>query len=241
MFAVIKTGGKQYKVAAEDKITVMALDGEAGAHVTFDAVLALFDGDTHMIGAPHVAGASVVAEIIAQARGPKVIAFKKRRRKNSRRKRGHKQDLTIVKITQILTNGAKSATAAKAAPAKTVAAPTALMGADAGAHHAAEAAAKAAGLDTSKFQRLDKAFGKEDDLEWIHGIGPGIAKKLHGIGVFHFWQVAALSEADITAIEHEVGFSGRAVRDHWKDQARELMAGKPPVPKKDHPHGHEEV
>ncbi len=106
MFAVIKTGGKQYKVAADNTITVMALEGEAGAQVNFEEVLALFDGETSQIGAPHVAGAKVVGEIVEQTRGPKVIAFKKRRRKNSRRKHGHKQDLTIVKITQILTGAA---------------------------------------------------------------------------------------------------------------------------------------
>jgi len=106
MFAVIKTGGKQYKVAADNTITVMALEGEAGAQVTFEEVLALFDGEASQIGAPHVAGAKVVGEIVEQTRGPKVIAFKKRRRKNSRRKHGHKQDLTIVKITQILTGAA---------------------------------------------------------------------------------------------------------------------------------------
>jgi large subunit ribosomal protein L21 len=102
MFAVIKTGGKQYKVAANDKITVMLLEGEAGAKVTFSEVLALFDGETHKIGAPRVEGASVTAEILEQARGPKVYAFKKRRRKNSKRKHGHKQDLTIVRIVEIL-------------------------------------------------------------------------------------------------------------------------------------------
>jgi large subunit ribosomal protein L21 len=102
MFAVIKTGGKQYKVAAEDKITVMSLEGEAGAKVTFSEVLALFDGEASHVGAPTVAGASVVAEIVEHARGPKVYAFKKRRRKNSKRKHGHKQDLTIVKIVEIV-------------------------------------------------------------------------------------------------------------------------------------------
>jgi large subunit ribosomal protein L21 len=101
MFAVIKTGGKQYKVAADNTITVMSLPGEAGAKVTFSEVLALFDGETSHVGAPHVAGASVSAEIVEQTRGAKVIAFKKRRRKNSKRKRGHKQDLTIVRITGI--------------------------------------------------------------------------------------------------------------------------------------------
>ena len=101
MYAVIKTGGKQYKVAAEKQITVMSLPGEAGSQVVFNEVLALFDGENSHVGAPHVAGASVVGEIVEQTRGPKVIAFKKRRRKNSKRKRGHRQDLTIVRITGI--------------------------------------------------------------------------------------------------------------------------------------------
>jgi large subunit ribosomal protein L21 len=114
MFAVIKTGGKQYKVAAENKITVMSLEGEAGAKVTFAEVLALFDGEANHIGAPFVAGASVVGEIVEQTRGPKVIAFKKRRRKNSKRKRGHKQDLTIVKIVEILAGAAQPAASDRA-------------------------------------------------------------------------------------------------------------------------------
>ena len=119
MFAVIKTGGKQYKVAANDQITVMTLEGEAGAQVTFSEVLALFDGDTHHIGAPHVAGATVAAEIVEHARGPKVYAFKKRRRKNSKRKRGHTQDLTIVRILEIVgADGKRSAKAETAASAK---------------------------------------------------------------------------------------------------------------------------
>jgi ribosomal protein L21 len=117
MFAVIKTGGKQYKVAAESQITVMSLEGDAGARVTFEEVLALFDGEASQIGAPLVAGASVVGEIVEQTRGPKVIAFKKRRRKNSKRKRGHKQDLTIVKIVEILTGDARPSTASETAPA----------------------------------------------------------------------------------------------------------------------------
>ena len=117
MFAVIKTGGKQYKVAAENKITVMSLEGEAGAKVTFAEVLALFDGETSQIGAPFVAGATVVGEIVEQTRGAKVIAFKKRRRKNSKRKRGHKQDLTIVRIVEILTGGAEASAASEPEPA----------------------------------------------------------------------------------------------------------------------------
>jgi large subunit ribosomal protein L21 len=107
MFAVIKTGGKQYKVAAEDEIVVMTLPGEAGTAVTFEEVLSFSDGGTTEVGVPFVSGASVAAEIVGHKRGPKVIAFKKRRRKNSRRKRGHRQDLTVLRITEILTAGQK--------------------------------------------------------------------------------------------------------------------------------------
>ena len=114
MFAVIKTGGKQYKVAAEDRITVMTLEGQAGDVVTFDEVLSLGEGAALEIGSPVVAGASVTGEIVEQARGPKVIAFKKRRRQNSRRKRGHRQDLTLVRITGILGAGHASRPAADA-------------------------------------------------------------------------------------------------------------------------------
>ena len=101
MFAVIKTGGKQYRVAAEDTITVMTLEGQPGDKVTFGDVMMLVDGEATKIGAPFLSGASVAGEIVDQARGPKVIAFKKRRRKHSKRKRGHRQDLTVVRITGI--------------------------------------------------------------------------------------------------------------------------------------------
>jgi large subunit ribosomal protein L21 len=100
MFAVIKTGGKQYSVSAGDIITVMALDGAPGDQVTFDEVL-MIGGDSPKIGAPTVAGATVSGEIVEQARSAKSIAFKKRRRQNSKRKRGHRQDLTLVKILAI--------------------------------------------------------------------------------------------------------------------------------------------
>ena len=109
MFAILKTGGKQYKVAAEDIITVSSLAGEPGDVVTFPEVLTLTGAAGTQVGAPTVAGASVAGEIVEQTRGAKVIAFKKRRRQNSKRKRGHRQELTLVKITQILTDGAAPA------------------------------------------------------------------------------------------------------------------------------------
>ncbi len=104
MFAVIKTGGKQYRVAAEDVVRVDRLEAETGTVVEFGEVLVV-GGDHAMVGAPTVAGATVAAEVLDHVRGPKVIAFKKRRRKNSRRKRGHRQQFSLVRITEILTEG----------------------------------------------------------------------------------------------------------------------------------------
>jgi large subunit ribosomal protein L21 len=98
---VIKTGGKQYKVAKDDVLEIEKLDAETGATVTFDDVLMLSGEAGTTVGTPVVAGATVTAEIVEQTRGPKVISFKKRRRQNSKRKRGHRQDLTRVKITAI--------------------------------------------------------------------------------------------------------------------------------------------
>ena len=115
MFAVIKTGGKQYRVAANDKVTVELLEGEAGGQIVFDTVLMVANGDAIDVGAPTVVGATVVGEIVEQTRGDKVIAFKKRRRQNSKRKRGHRQHLTVVRITDILVAGAKAAQKAPAA------------------------------------------------------------------------------------------------------------------------------
>jgi large subunit ribosomal protein L21 len=101
MFAVIKTGGKQYRVAPDDVLTIEKLDAEAGAVVTFEEVLLVSGEAGTTVGTPVVAGATVSAEVVEQTRGPKVIAFKKRRRQNSKRKRGHRQDLTVVRITGI--------------------------------------------------------------------------------------------------------------------------------------------
>jgi large subunit ribosomal protein L21 len=135
MFAVFKTGGKQYRVAAEDVLQVDKIAGAPGEIVAFGEVL-LVGGDSTTLGSPTVAGATVAAEVIEQGRGPKVIAFKKRRRKNSRRKRGHRQEFTLLRITEILTDGkepnktppprpkraAARAVEASAAPAETASA-----------------------------------------------------------------------------------------------------------------------
>ena len=106
MFAVIKTGGKQYRVAADDLLKIEKIQGEPGEIVQLGEVLVV-GGDNVTLGLPTIAGASVAAEVLEQGRGEKVIAFKKRRRKNSRRKRGHRQEFTLVRVTEILTDGAK--------------------------------------------------------------------------------------------------------------------------------------
>lgn len=119
MFAVIKTGGKQYRVTENDVLVVEKLVAEAGETVQFDEVLMIGeDGKAPTVGAPLIDKAAVTAEVVRQTRGEKLIIFKKRRRQNSRRKNGHRQDLTLVKITGISATGAKKAPAKKAAAPK---------------------------------------------------------------------------------------------------------------------------
>ena len=112
MFAVIRTGGKQYRVAAEDVIRVDRVNGNPGEIIEFGEVLVV-GGDIPQLGTPTVSGATVAGEVLQHTRGDKVIAFKKRRRKNSRRKRGHRQEYSMVRITEILTGGAKPSKEAK--------------------------------------------------------------------------------------------------------------------------------
>ena len=115
MIAVINAGGKQYRVAAEDIIRIDRVTGEPGQIVEFGEVLVL-GGDTPQLGTPNIAGACVAGEVLQHTRGDKVIAFKKRRRKNSRRKRGSRHEFSVIRITEILTDGAKPSKEAKPRP-----------------------------------------------------------------------------------------------------------------------------
>jgi large subunit ribosomal protein L21 len=141
MFAVFKTGGKQYRVAAEDVIKVGKVNGAPGEIVEFGEVLVV-GGDNLSLGAPTVAGATVAAEVLEQARGPKIIAFKKRRRKNSRRKIGHRQEFTLLRITEILTDGKKPSKQAQPRPKRVEAAPSATAAETADTAPAAKASAR---------------------------------------------------------------------------------------------------
>ncbi len=140
MFAVFKTGGKQYRVAAEDVLKVAKLKGEPGEIVEFGEVLVV-GGDSVTLGAPTVSGATVAAEVLDQARGPKIIAFKKRRRKNSRRKRGFREEFTLIRITEILTDGKKPSKEVPPRPKRAAAAPAPAAETDA---ETAEAASEGA-------------------------------------------------------------------------------------------------
>jgi large subunit ribosomal protein L21 len=158
MFAVVKTGGKQYRVAKDDVIRVEKLDAEAGTKVQLDEVLAIGDEKGQKIGSPTVEGAAVEAEVVDQTRAKKIIVFKKKRRQNYRRKKGHRQHQTVLKIVSIVAEGAKKAPAkaeAKAAPAKAEAKKAATKKAS-----AKKAEAKKAG---TKKAAAKKAAAKKSD------------------------------------------------------------------------------
>ncbi len=237
MFAVIKTGGKQYKVASGDILKVEKLAADAGDMVQFNDVLML-GGDSVSVGAPFLEGAGVQAEVLDQIRGPKTISFKKRRRKHSsQRKKGHRQSLTSVLVTDILEKGAdksgvKAAIGAgsapkgeaeakpkKAAPKK--AAPKAEEPKKAAPKKAApkkEEAATPAGAAPKNL--LSEAKGEADDLKKIGGVGPKLEKTLNEAGVYHFWQIAEWTAEDIAFMDDKLSFKGRIERDGWIDQAK---------------------
>ena len=158
MFAVIKTGGRQYRVVPDDVLEIGKIAGDVGAIVQLGEVL-LVGGDTPVLGAPTVAGASVAAEVLQHKRGPKVIAFKKRRRKNSRRKRGYRDEITVLRITEILTDNAKPTIGPRPKREKVVAAPA--EGEDAAPAKKKAPAKKAAAKPAAKKAPAKKAAAKE--------------------------------------------------------------------------------
>ena len=215
MFAVIKTGGKQYRVAAEDVLKIEKVAGEAGDVVEFGDVLAV----DSTIGAPLVTGAMVTAAIVEQGRARKVVSFKKRRRQNSQRTKGHRQHLTTVQILEILTDGAK--------PSKKAAKPVAKAEkpAEDKKAAAAKAASKAAPKQEAAASTAAPLFtapaGEADDLTKIKGIGPVAKGQLYAQGITTFAQVAALSDADVVRIDENMPFSAEQISD-WRKQAKAM-------------------
>ncbi len=198
MFAIVRTGGKQYRVAAGDKIAVEKLPGVAGDTVLLDDVLFAGEGGN----AADLKGFTVSAEIIAQERGEKIVVFKKRRRHNYRRKQGHRQSLTLLRILGV----GDSKAPAKAAVKK-------------------EAAPAAASAETTA---LDAS-----NLSLISGVGPAIEKKLRAAGIASWNDIAAWDDAAIAKWDEELKLGGRAIKEEWVDQAKELLAGKAPRAKID--------
>lgn len=218
MYAVVKTGGKQYRVAKDDIFRVEKLAGEDGENLVLDEVLMVGDGDNVTVGAPLVDGASVSVEILEQMRDKKITIFKKRRRQNYRRKKGHRQYLTVLKVTDILTGGAKPKAAKKAVkkaePAKE--APKA-------APKPAPAPAPAAASEESAPQQYDTRPDKVDDLKLINGVGPKLEETLNELGIYTFAQVAAWTPENVAFVDNRLKFKGRIVRDDWIGKAKELM------------------
>ena len=236
MFAVIKTGGKQYRVAANDLLKIEKLEANVGDIVEIGSVLAHGEGENVTFGAPFVDGALVTAEVVEQGKNRTVIAFKKRRRQNSRRKIGHRQLLTTVRIAEILLGGAKPSkkaaakVEAKAPEAKAEVAPEAKAEAapkeaKAKKEAKAEAAPKAeAKAETAVAAPLFKApKGEPDDLTVIKGIGPVAAKDLGEQGIITFAQLAKLTDKDVAKIDEHMPFSADQIKD-WREQAKELAA-----------------
>ncbi len=219
MFAVLKTGGKQYKVASGDVLKVERLAGNAGDKVQFNEVLML-GGDKVVVGAPLVEDAAVQAEIIDQIKGPKLIHYVRRRRKHSsQRKKGHRQQLTVLRVTEILASGASGSGVAAAVGAGSVKV-------DAPAAGAEKPAAKKTAKPAADKPRKAAAPAGEDDLKVLSGVGPALEKKLKEAGVTTLAQIAEWTEDHISAIEEKIGAKGKAAREGWVEQARELVEGK---------------
>lgn len=246
MFAVLKTGGKQYRVESGDVLRVEKVAAEAGDTIQFNDILMV--GNT--VGAPMVDDAGVQAEVIDQIKGDKTINFVKRRRKHSsKRTKGHRQQLTLVRITDILETGA-GASGVKAAlngsgfmsasmieraanPGMPASDKAAAAAARASQPKAAKAAAKAAPKPAAEKPAAEakaapakaaKAEAGADDLTRISGVGPVIVKKLHANGITTFAQIAAWTPEDVAAMDDVLNFKGRIDRDEWLKQAAEFAS-----------------
>lgn len=217
MFAVIKTGGKQYKVATGDIFKVEKLAADAGETVQFNEVLML-GGDNVTVGSPMVAGAGVQAEVLDQMKGKKTIHFVKRRRKHSsQRKKGHRQQLTVIKITEILAKGAEKSGIKAAIGAGSVSAAVAAVAKPA-------AKPKAAPKAATKPKAAPVAAAGSDDLKKLTGVGPALEKKLIAGGVTSFAQIAGWSDADVATFDEAISLKGKIEKEGWIEQAKTLAA-----------------
>jgi large subunit ribosomal protein L21 len=245
MYAVIKTGGKQYRVQPDDVLEIERLPGAPGDMIEFSHVLLVVGDSGIEVGTPIISDALVAAELVDQTRGDKIKVFKKKRRKHYRRTLGHRQDLTQIRILEILTGGArpspKKAAAKKKAPAKKAEQPAPALS-EAAAEPAPEPKAKPAAKPKAPAKKAAPKPAKKaaktaeapgDDLTQIAGIGPVIATKLQGLGYTRLQQIADLTPEQVAEIGEELKFKGRIEREEWIEQAKDLVAGKPARAKSD--------
>ena len=238
-FAVIKTGGKQYKVAPNDVIKIEKIAGEPGDVVTFDQILMVGEGDDVTVGAPLVEGASVAAHFVSTKKQRTIIILKKERRQHYDRRNGHRQLLSTVRITEILTDGKKHSTKvdeiAKARYQKAAAASGASesVSETPAPKKAAPAKKTAAKKAETKAEAPAATAEFVDDLKMIGGVGPALEKKLNGIGITSLKQIAEWTAEDVASFDEKLDFKGRIERDEWVQQAQDLVAGKPPRAKTD--------
>jgi len=219
MFAVMKTGGKQYKVQSGDMLRVEKLAADAGETVQFNEILML-GGDKVVVGAPTVDGAAVQAEVVDQIKDKKVINFVKRRRKHSsKRTVGHRQQLTLLRVTDILSSGGDKSGVKAAIGAGSVAGVAVAAAAPKKAAPKKDAAPKA----EAKAEAPAASSGA-DDLKQLSGVGPALEKKLHEAGVTSFAQIAAWTDADVEEFGEKLSFKGRIEREGWIEQAKELAS-----------------
>jgi len=231
MFAVVKTGGKQYKVAAGEVLKIEKIAGQAGEKIQFNDVLML-GGDVITVGTPNVKDAGVQAEILEQGKGPKVINYVKRRRKHSsQRKKGHRQQLTVIRITDILSSGAgKSGVTAALNGAGFVAAVGVTEVAKSKRAKTEEKTSTKKITAQKEDTSSDKVVASRpaegmDDLKKLSGVGPALEKKLHSAGVTSFAQVASWKDADIEEIGEKLSLKSRIEREGWIEQAKNLAKG----------------
>tara|TARA_Y100001936_G_scaffold233384_1_gene259252 strand:- start:2038 stop:2778 length:741 start_codon:yes stop_codon:yes gene_type:complete len=246
MFAVVKTGGKQYKVQTGDILRVERLAANAGDKVQFNQILML-GGEKPVVGSPLVAGAAVQADVIDQIKGEKTIKFVKRRRKHSsKRTRGHRQYLTLVRVTDILATGADKSKVQEAVgsgsvdfkfvdsvkPKKSAELKTKTQKSP--KEPVKKEAKPVKEVKPEKDKKTKKSTpAKEkkvtasvsDDLKQLSGVGPALEKKLHAAGVKSFEQIAAWSAKDVEAINEKISSKGRVEKEGWIDQAKDKLKG----------------
>jgi large subunit ribosomal protein L21 len=247
MFAVLKTGGKQYRVQTGDVLRVEKLAAQPGETVQFNEIL-MVGGDETLVGAPLIEDAGVNAEVIDQIKGEKVIHFVRRRRKHSsKRTKGHRQQLTLLRVTEILASGAGASGIQAAIGAGGVADAVVADGryaqnrtdqaemkrrvqageADekAAAVVSGETGAEAAPAGSKPGNLLDAPReGGADDLKRLSGVGPKLETLLNENGVYHFEQIAAWSDDEVAWMDAQLSFKGRIARENWIEQAKALAA-----------------